>query len=168
MRTLYLLRHAKSDWSDATLSDFDRPLNHRGHKAAKSIGESMRERGIEPDLVLASPAVRAQETLARVQHAYGAQLPVKNEPRIYEASPNTLIEVIREAHDSAERLMLVGHNPGFHQVVLALSTDGELRREAEEKFPTGALAAIAFDVGSWGEIAPETGELTLLLKPRDL
>ena len=168
MKTLYLLRHAKSDWSDGTIADFDRPLNHRGHKAAKAIGTAMRERGIEPDLVLASPAIRAQETLARVQHAYGAQFPVTNEPRIYQAVPRTLIAIVRDAPDRAGRLLMVGHNPGFHELLLELAADCELRREAEAKFPTGALAEIGFGVETWRDVEPGSGAIRLLLRPRDL
>lgn len=168
MRTLYVLRHAKSDWGDSSLRDFDRPLNDRGHKAAKAIGRELRKRKIAPDLVLASPAERAKQTLERVQDAHGTPFEVVEDARIYLAEPDVLIEAIRNAPDEAKRLMIVGHNPGLQELVVALSTPGELRDEAQEKFPTATLAEIRFDTEHWSEVAPGGGTLDMLLRPRDL
>ena len=166
MKTLYVLRHAKSDWGDESLRDFDRPLNERGRKAAKAMGRELRERGITPDLVLASPAVRAMQTLERV--GFGRAFEVVEERRIYNAELEILVDLVRGAPADSERLMVVGHNPGLQRLVLALSADGELRDEAAEKSPTAALAEIRFDVRDWADVAPGTGELTQLLRPRDL
>ena len=168
MKILYVLRHAKSDWGDESLRDFDRPLNERGRKAAKRMGREMHERGIEPDLVLASPAVRARQTLERVQEGFGQAFEAVEERRIYNAELETLIDLVRGAPAAAKRLMLVGHNPGLHRLVLALSEDGKLRDEAAEKFPTAALAEIQFEVREWADVAPGTGRLTELLRPREL
>ena len=104
MKTLYVLRHAKSDWGVEGLRDFDRPLNHRGRKAAKAVGSEMADRGIRPDLVICSPAVRAKETLERLLDGYGPDLAVTEDRRIYEASTGTLIEIVRSApHDVHNR-----------------------------------------------------------------
>jgi phosphohistidine phosphatase len=168
VKTLYLLRHAKSDRDDPSLRDFDRPLNHRGRKAAKAIGKELHKRGIEPDLVLTSPALRALQTIEGVQEGFGQDLEPIEVRRIYEAEPETLIDLVRSAPSGAKRLMIVGHNPGMHQLVLTLSDEGELRDEAADKFPTGALAEIRFDVEEWPDVAPRTGRLATLLKPRDL
>jgi phosphohistidine phosphatase len=168
MKTLYVLRHAKSDWGDESLRDFDRPLNERGRKAAKAMGREMHERGIEPDLVLSSPAVRAKQTLERVQEGFGQDFEAVEDRRIYAAQPNTLIDLVRSAPAGANRLMVVGHNPGLQQLVLALTEDGDLRDEAAEKYPTAALAEISFDVREWADVAPGTGRLASLLRPRDL
>lgn len=168
MITLYVLRHAKSDWSDGSLKDFDRPLNDRGRKAAKVIGKELRKRKIVPDLVLASPAVRANQTLKRVEDAASASFEVTEDERIYMAEPQSLIELIRAAPDDAKRLMIVGHNPGLQQLVLSLTKPGELRDEAAEKFPTAALAKINFEAESWRDVAPGDGTLEILLRPRDL
>ena len=166
MRTLYVLRHAKSDWGDSSLKDFDRPLNDRGRKAAKAIGKELRKRKIEPDLVLASPAKRAKQTLQRVQDAHGAPFQVMEDQRIYLAEPEVLIDAIKHAPDDARRVMIVGHNPGLQELVLALATPGELRDEAAEKFPTGTLAEIRFNAESWRDVTPGSGVLQILLRPR--
>lgn len=167
MKTLYVLRHAKSDWGEA-VPDFDRPLNQRGRKAAKAIGGEMKERGIIPDLVISSPAVRARETIERVLEAFGEEVGLTGDHRIYEASTATLMDVVRGAPEEVERLMIVGHNPGFHDLVIRLTEPSALREEAEQKFPTAALAEIRFDVVRWEEIAPGNGRLEDLIKPRDL
>jgi phosphohistidine phosphatase len=169
VRTLYVLRHAKSDWGDPSLKDFDRPLNERGRKAARAMGKEMRRQGAKPDLVLASPAVRAQQTLERVQDGFGEEFAMTNDHRIYNAELSTLIDVVRSAPDNAKRVMIVGHNPGFQELVLALTSGPvELREEVAEGLPTGALAELSFDRKSWSDIAPGPGRLERLTKPRDL
>lgn len=168
MKTLYVLRHAKSDWGDESLPDFERPLNHRGRKAAKAVGHEMAGRGIRPDLVIASPAVRAKETVERMLHGYGAGLPVTEDRRIYEAATGTLVEIVRGVSDDADRVMIVGHNPGLQELVVALSEPSALRDEAAQKFPTGALAEIRFSIDRWSELVRGTGQLQDLIKPRDL
>ena len=169
MRTLYVLRHAKSDWGDSSLRDFDRPLNGRGWKAAKAIGREMRERELAPDLVLVSPAARTIETLARVQEGYGGKFKAVETRSIYLAETETLLDLVRGAPADADRLMIVGHNPGMHELVVALSEGPQdLRNEAADKFPTGALAEISFDVRDWVNVAPGTGRIRSFLKPRDL
>lgn len=163
MKTLYILRHAKSDWGTGE-KDFDRPLNERGRKAAKAMGAELRKRKIEPDLVLSSPATRAKQTLERVQGGYGDKFSVTEERRIYMANADELLDVIRQAPDHAKRLMIVGHNPGLHELVVELC--GE--RAEIDGFPTGALAEIEFKAKSWREIGWGDGKLKQLLKPRDL
>jgi phosphohistidine phosphatase len=168
MKILYVLRHAKSDWGDSSLEDFDRPLNARGRNAAKEIGKELRKRRIRPDLVLSSPAVRARQTIERVVIGYGGEFNVEDEPRIYGAAPETLVDLVRSAPDDVDRLLMVGHNPGFQDLVVELSAPGRLHDEAAEKFPTAALAEIRFDTESWSEIAPGQGILECLVRPRDL
>jgi phosphohistidine phosphatase len=168
VKTLYVLRHAKSDWGDESVRDFDRPLNHRGRKAAKAVGHEMRDRGIRPDFVIASPAVRAKETVERVVDGFGEDLHVMEDRRIYEAGTGTLLDIVRAAPDAAEHVMIVGHNPGFQNLVVTLTEPCALREEAERKFPTAALAEIRFSVDRWSELAPGTGQLEDLIKPRDL
>ena len=168
MKTLYVLRHAKSDWDDPALRDFDRPLNERGRNAAKAIGRELHKRGIEPDLVLSSPALRAKQTIDGVQEGFGQDFDPIEIPRIYNAEPETLIDLVRSTPSGAKRLMIVGHNPGLQELVLALSENGELRDEAAQKYPTGTLAEIHFDAREWPDVALGTGRLVTLLKPRDL
>ena len=169
MKTLYLLRHAKSDWGDSSLKDFDRPLNERGWKAAKAIGHEMRERDMTPDAVFVSPAVRTKETLARAEQGFGSALNAVENRAIYLAETETLIDLIRAAPADASRVMIVGHNPGMHELAITLGAGpAELREEVAHKFPTAALAEISFDVDDWREIAPGKGRLRSFVKPRDL
>ncbi len=169
MRTLYVLRHAKSDWGDTSLRDFDRPLNGRGWKAAKAMGREMRERGLTPDLVLLSPSARTTETLARLEEGFGAKFEKVEERSIYLAETETLLDLVRRAPATADRMMVVGHNPGMHELVLALANGPpDLREEAAAKFPTGALAEISFDVGDWSDVTTGSGCIRSFLKPRDL
>ena len=169
MRTLYVLRHAKSDWGDASLRDFDRPLNGRGRKAATAVGREMHERGLTPDLVLLSPSARTTETLARVEKGFGASFEKVEKPAIYLAEAGTLLDLIRCAPANAEHLMVVGHNPGMQELVRALAKEPrDLLEEAGAKFPTGALVEIRFDVGDWPDVSPGSGSIRSFLKPREL
>lgn len=169
MRTLYILRHAKSDWGNESLRDFDRPLNGRGRKAAKAMGCEMRERGIAPDLVLLSPSARTTETLARVEEGFGAEFEKVEEQSIYLAEAGTLLDLIKSAPAKSERLMVVGHNPGMQELVRALANGPpNLLEEARTKFPTGALVEISFDVSDWPDVSPGRGSIRSFLKPREL
>jgi phosphohistidine phosphatase len=169
VRTLYVLRHAKSDWGDASLRDFDRPLNGRGRKSAKAMGRELRERGLTPDLVLLSPSARTTETLARAEEGFGASFEKVEESSIYLAENEELVALIRNAPAKSERLMIVGHNPGMHELVLLLANGPrDLREEAAAKFPTGAMAEISFDVGDWSDVTPGSGFIRSFLKPREL
>ena len=169
MKTLYLLRHAKSDWEDSSLKDFDRPLNERGWKAAKIMGEEMRQREIVPDLVLVSPAARTKQTLARAEEGFGERFNTVEDRSIYLAETETLVGLVRSAPADADRVMIVGHNPGMHELVLVLANGpDDLREEVAHKYPTAALAEISFDVDDWPDVAPGTGRLRIFVKPRDL
>src|SRR5690348_8258755 len=112
MKTLYVMRHAKSSWAEADLADFDRSLNDRGERDAPFMGAVMRENGYAPDVILSSPAVRARETsrLAKEGGNLGGDLVFDD--RIYEASPQTLKQVVSEIDDKNTSAMIVGHNPG--------------------------------------------------------
>lgn len=169
MKTLYVLRHAKSDWGHSSLRDFDRPLNERGWKAAKAIGREMRERHLSPELVLVSPAARTRETLARAEEGFGEKFDAVEDRSIYLATTETLVELVRSAPSDTGRLLIVGHNPGMHELVLVLAEGPrEMREEIAQKYPTGALAEISFDVSEWADVAPGTGRLRSFLKPREL
>ena len=169
MKTLTLLRHAKSDWDDTVQRDFDRPLNPRGRRAARTVGREMKRLGLLFDHVIASSAVRVRETLSEVEGAYGALSP-HFEKRVYLADPDTLLELIRAAPDGAETLLVVGHNPGLEQLVLALSAPGAtpLREEVEVKYPTATLAELRLPVERWADVAEGSAELARFIRPRDL
>ncbi len=154
MKTLTLLRHAKSTWDDPVARDFDRPLNRRGRKAARTIGREMRDQDLAFDAVIASPAVRVMETLADVGDGYGGGIAPSYDKRIYLASSATLLDLIHAVDDRVERLLVVGHNPGLEQLVLLLAQEGPLRSEAAVKYPTATLAEIALPIDPSGGRAP--------------
>jgi phosphohistidine phosphatase len=168
MKTLTLLRHAKSTWNDPVAIDFDRPLNKKGRRAAHTIGRALKDEGLRFDRVLASPALRVIETLDDVADGYGSKLDRQYDKRIYLASPAVLLDVIHEADDEADRIMIVGHNPGLERLALML-TDGEgLRSEVAVKYPTATVAEISLPVQHWRDVSEGIGTLIRFIRPRDL
>lgn len=156
MKSLTLLRHAKSERDSPDGGDFARSLNERGRADAERIGQEMRKLGLGYDLILASPAQRVVETIDGV----GGMSPGFDE-RIYNASTGELLSIVREADDSIERLMLVGHNPGFERLASGLS--GETL-----DFPTGALVEINLPIDHWRDAGEEAGRLVRFLRPKNL
>ncbi|MGA9583265.1 MAG: histidine phosphatase family protein [Allosphingosinicella sp.] len=169
MKILTLLRHAKSGWDDPVSRDFDRPLNPRGRRAARTVALEMKAQGLAFDLVLASPARRVVETLEEVAAGFGAIEPRFDE-RLYLASAATLLEIVRSAPDEAGRLLVVGHNNGLEELALCLSRSDEdgLRGEIEVKYPTGTVAEIELPVERWAEVREGIGRVTRFIRPRDL
>jgi phosphohistidine phosphatase len=167
MKTLTLLRHAKSDWDDPSLSDFARPLNARGRGAARAMGREMRALGLAWDHIVASPSARVTETILGLAESYGPLAPAYDEA-IYLATLETLLEIVRATDDRHATLLVVGHNPGMERLALLLSRGGPLHDAVALKYPTGALAEIAFPVDHWREVAESGGTLARFLCPRDL
>ena len=167
MKTLTLLRHAKSGWDNPALTDFQRPLNARGRGAARAMGHALRALGLAWDCVVASPAVRVTETIRDLGESYGPLAPVYDE-RVYLATLDTLLELVRATDDACGALLLVGHNPGMERLALLLSRGGALHDEVARKYPTGALVEIAFPVDHWRDVAESGGTLARFLRPRDL
>ena len=170
MKTLTLLRHAKSSWAEAGVADFDRALNERGRAAATRLGQEMRHLGLEFDAVFASPARRVAETVALVEQAYGKRLPIQIKPQIYEASVESLLGLIRTAAATVGSLLVVGHNPGLQQLALALTKAGEttLREGLADNLPTAALVEIRLPIAPWTEAGDAGGTLHRFVRPRDL
>jgi phosphohistidine phosphatase len=168
MKTLTLLRHAKSAWDDPVARDFDRPLNARGRRAAQTIGREMRAQGLAFDQVIASPAVRVVGTLRDVEHGYGQNLHPAFDKRIYLASTDVLLEVIHGGDDSGRRLLIVGHNPGLERLALLLTSGGDLRAEIAVKYPTATLAEIHLPVERWSDVSDGAGTIARFIRPRDL
>ena len=160
MRTLFLLRHAKSSWSDTQLDDFDRPLNERGIRSAPFIGEIMVARGYRPDLIISSPAKRAKSTSLLVCDVLSASYELRFDNRIYESSPGTLLEVTLAIPNDYSSAMLVGHNPGMEGFIKLLTGDSE-------QMPTASLAVIEIDVDSWKNVRPGGGKLREIIRPKD-
>jgi phosphohistidine phosphatase len=167
MKRVYLLRHAKSSWKEPGLPDRDRPLSGRGRRAAGAIGRYLRDQRIAPELVLCSPARRARETLERIEPAFGAR-GVRVEPRLYGATPDMLLELLRGVPETVASVMLIGHNPGLERLAVRLARPSPQLRALEAKYPTAALATLAFGVSSWRALDVGTGELVGFVRPRDL
>lgn len=169
MKMLTLLRHAKSGWDDAVQRDFDRPLNAKGRRAAQVVGRQWQRDGLRFDHVIASPAVRVQQTLEEVGTGYGAVLEPAWDRRIYLASAATLLDLVRDLDDAHGAVLLVGHNPGLEDLVLLLASDVDrLRGAVEEKYPTASVAELSFPVDRWREAAKGGAALTRFVRPRDL
>jgi phosphohistidine phosphatase len=170
MRTLFLLRHAKSSWADASLDDHDRPLNRRGERASAAMGAWLAAREGCPQRVLCSSARRARETATRVLAPVEPGPALEVMPELYLASAEEMLARLRALGDDRERVMLVGHEPGMRDLALWLAGDGDetaLKRLAA-KFPTGAVAILAFGSDRWSEVGPGGGTLTEFVTPREL
>jgi len=170
VKTLYLLRHAKSSWSDPSLPDIDRPLSGRGRRAAAAMGRYCRDHRLAPDVILCSTAARTRETLAVFDGARGQTAPVKYQKSLYLADPSRMLAALRALNDRYASALLVGHEPGIRHLALELAGDGAslAMRRLEKKFPTGALAVLTFPVERWRAIEPGAGRLAAFVRPRDL
>ncbi|TCZ56264.1 SixA phosphatase family protein [Roseicella aquatilis] len=172
MRQLLLLRHAKSSWDDPALSDHARPLNARGRRAAAAIAATMRELGLSPDIVLVSSARRTLQTLEALTPFEDAAL-VEPMDALYLAPWRNILAAIREVPETARSLLVIGHNPGLHELALALAgaegiiRGGPMVQRLADAYPTGALAE--FTIASpWHLLEPGGGRLVRFIQPRDL
>ncbi len=161
MKTIFLLRHAKSSWENSDLSDFDRPLNPRGLETAPFMGKIIEKNLFQIDLIVCSPAKRARQTAILLKETAKISGGIEYDDRIYEASPSRLLEVISEIAEKYESAMLVGHNPGLEGLVKSLA--GEI-----QPMPTAALAVIDLKIDKWSEITAGCGSLRTLLRPKTL
>jgi phosphohistidine phosphatase len=171
MKTLILLRHAKSGWDDHGARDFDRRLNPKGERAARTMGNHMRSLGLSWDHAIASPAARVVETLEQVSQGYGRAIEPEWDRRAYLASATTLLDLVQSAPERAATLLLSGHNPGLEDLILYLVPDNgtdSLRDSVESKFPTASLAVMTCDTDEWASFAPGKAVLTVFVRPRDL
>ena len=168
-RRLLVLRHAKSSWHDPDLEDHDRPLNVRGRDAAARVGEYLRQEGIRPDLVLCSPAERARQTLEGLGLGLGEAgeageaVETSFEPDLYGGRVSELISRVRRVPDTVSSVLVIGHNPGLHELCATLAADPS----AVTSFPTAALAELAFG-GSWADLGPGLARVTRFVVPREL
>jgi phosphohistidine phosphatase len=167
MHTLYLLRHAKSSWSDPALPDRERPLAPRGRRDAERIARHLLRRRVEPVLVLCSSAARTRETLERLQGAVGAAT-VQVEEELYAASGEELLERLRAVPEEVDSVLLIGHNPGLQELALVLASTGSELGRLERKFPTAALATLAVPQATWRRLGDGDGELVAFVVPKQL
>jgi phosphohistidine phosphatase len=173
MLQLILMRHAKSSWSDKKRDDFARPLSKRGREAAPLVGRTLAERGLLPKLVLCSPAKRTRETSKLVLDAMASNPRVDYHDQLYTFGDGaSYFNVITRQKDMTP-LMLIGHNPSIQNLALRLSVTGDVTsiQRMQGKFPTAAVAVIAFTADSWSKLATENsakGELQLFITPKML
>jgi len=162
MKTLLLLRHAKSSWDNDALADHDRPLNERGRRDAPRMGRLLRTLDLTPDQIVASSATRAATTARLVAEAAGYQGEIRYTRDLYLADPEAYVEVARAVDDAVQRLMLVGHNPDIEELVAELSG-------REERMPTAALACFLLPITAWRDLEL-TGEYELagLWRPKEI
>jgi phosphohistidine phosphatase len=160
MRTLYLLRHAKSSWKDASLADFERPLKKRGREAAEAMGRFLASKKVNLSILISSPSIRTRQTTEIVQREAKLGVEPQFDQRIYEASLSTLVQIVSEIPDDKKAAMLVGHNPGMEELLAFLTRE-------HRQVPTGALARISID-SSWKEAGRSSGKLEWFVTPKDL
>jgi phosphohistidine phosphatase len=171
MRTLSLLRHAKSSWEDERLADFDRPLAPRGLKAARRMGQHMRKIGLAPDLVLCSPAVRTRETAAlALAELDRADLKIEYDGALYETEPEVLMARLAGIEDGIRHLLVIGHNPSLQELSLMLAGDARAPERAAiaEKLPTGALVVLELAIDGWADLRAGCGRIAHVMTPRKL
>jgi phosphohistidine phosphatase len=162
MKTLLLLRHAKSSWNKPGLQDHKRPLNKRGKHDAPLMGKLVREQGLTPDLIISSTAQRAQDTARMVAEACGYDGEVELRQDLYFSDTTCYLDILHSLPDQVRCVMMVGHNPDIEEL-LTLLTD------FDEAFPTAALAQVELPIASWQSLSEATdGYLKNLWRPREL
>ena len=172
MRQLLILRHAKSSWDDPKLSDHARPLNSRGRKSASAMRRAMRDLGLAPDIVLVSSARRTLQTLEALE-PWDEQPLIEPMDQLYLANAEQLLGVLRQVSDTARSVLLLGHNPGLHDLSMLLvgpvAMTGQTRNISRlaEGYPTGALTEFSI-AGPWSQLSEGGGRLLRFLAPRDL
>lgn len=160
MKNLLVLRHAKSSWAHPELADFDRPLNERGLQAAPFMGRVVAEAGLSPDVIISSPAIRAKTTAELVKKGGQLTAAISFDDRIYEASPQSLLQIGSTIEPTVESAMFVGHNPGIEAFIKLLTG-------VYEPMPTAALAIIDLEIKEWRDIAVRSGDLIRVIRPKD-
>lgn len=164
MKIVFLMRHAKSDWGNPAVGDFDRPLNGRGLDDAPRMGKALADAGVVPDRVVASPARRARQTAELLTRACGFDGEIAWEPVLYGAPGTVWLETLVKIPEKAESALVVAHSPGIAEAA-ALLLGGRGGRP-RLRFPTGAIACIESAADRWVDVGPGAGELRWLLIPR--
>jgi phosphohistidine phosphatase len=161
MKTLYLMRHAKSDWTQL-VPDLERPLNARGRKAAPGMGNYLSSQHEVPQLIMCSPSLRTRTTASLVADCFVQTTKIEVFTDIYEASPEQLWELVSAIPDYLERVMLIGHNPAMEEILMGVSP------ETLSNFPTAAVAKLTSSVASWKYFGESAASVVWFVKPKEL
>jgi phosphohistidine phosphatase len=163
MKTLYVIRHAKSSWADPIASDFERGLNERGKKDAPRMGKRLKEKEINPDFMLSSPARRALSTAKRIAEILKYKKEkIKTHAKLYHADEETILSILQEVKDKHDVVMLFGHNPGLTEFVNTLSAV-EINID---NVPTCGVVAFSLPVDSWKAVTWKSGKLLFFDYPK--
>jgi len=164
MKTIFVIRHAKSSWENAGLNDFDRPLNERGKRDAPRMGKRLKERSIHPDLMLTSPAKRAWSTCKRIAETLGyPKGNIQTEQNLYHADEDEILSVVQKIPETVNNLMIFGHNPGLTDFVNSLSP----KDNYIDNVPTCGVVSFKFNVKSWQEVNFQKGEFQFFDFPKN-
>ncbi len=162
MKTLLILRHAKSSWKQPGLDDHDRPLNQRGKRDAPRMGQLLRIQSLLPDVILCSTAKRARKTAEKLIESSGFSGSCELHGDLYAAAPSDYIHSVSRLSDELQCAMVIGHNPGLEELLERLTGD-------YERLPTAALAQVELDIKSWRDVGKQSrGALVNVWRPRDL
>ena len=161
MKTLLLMRHAKSSWKDDSLDDHDRPLNKRGKREAPRMGELLKDQNLLPDYLLASSARRARKTAECVAFASGFRGETRITSELYMAGTSKLLEIIAQTPESYQTLLLIAHNPGLEELLEHLTSQ-------YRALPTAAIANLRLEIPSWKQVTAIPASLVELWQPRGL
>ena len=168
MPTLYLMRHAKSDWHSAAQADFDRPLNQRGANDAVRMGQWLNDQGLKPERLLASPAQRARQTVLAVADNLGLkESDVVFDKELYLADRASLLNFLRTVPEMTDSALLVAHNPGLDNLVDWLAPEPPPLSDSGKLMTTAAIAMFELPAG-WAKLRRGGGILQQLLRPREL
>ncbi|BAF72842.1 SixA phosphatase family protein [Sulfurovum sp. NBC37-1] len=160
MKKLYLIRHAKSDWSDLSKNDFDRGLNKRGKRSIPIMAKALREKGIIPDLILSSSAKRAKKTAKGLSKALHYEGKIFFNEGLYFTEPEEMIEMVRNVDDRYQSLFLIGHNPEMTELANILT------EVYIDNTPTLGIVAISFDIQKWNDIGRGKGKMEAFIFPK--
>jgi len=170
MRRLLLFRHAKAERAEPGVRDLGRTLNERGRKDAAKIGAYLAGHALTPDRVLISTAARCQETWKHAAAAFSPAPGALTVERLYDATPHSILEVIKDTPAAIHNVLVIGHNPGLHELAVMLIASGDLdaRERLREKLPTAGLAIIDFASDDWSKLHPKSGRLERFVSPKSL
>ena len=170
MKTIFLLRHAKSSWDNLNLDDFDRPLSNKGIKASKKIGNYLKTNKFVPDIIYCSTAKRAKQTWELTNIIIKKKKNILYKDNLYMANLSEFMKIIKKTKNKFKNLMIVSHNPGIESLAIELSKNenNKFHQIINIKYPTGALVVIKFNLNDWGKINYKKGEIYEFIKPKEL